>query len=564
MLTTKAWKFWRDFIWQKRLIYFTGAFTVLVTNLMQVVVVRSLGWVLDFFTGKPVVLLPRFWPRQETFLSLFLIFLFGRIFLTVGRFGWRITLARQTHVAAAHMRRLLWKHTVFFPKTALDRIYTKGHMINVASSDVGQGQLLFGFTLVAAVDLTCLGFLTLMAMLMINAKLALFCVSTLLFIPFVVRRLSHLEGAQYHITQEILSRLDDLAAQMISSVRLQRLTRTGSYWARYVLGVGEDYRRERLKTLGFSLSYIPAMGSATLLSYFVLFVVGTYYVISGRVSVGDFIAMQGLVSLIQDPFMEMGFIVSEWKRGLSSLERILEVYEAPKEQYLLPKESSSDATAHLAEASVFSVHNLTFQYSEGLDPVFKNLNFELKEQGRLGLIGPIATGKTTLLNILMGLERNFQGQVLFRGRPFSEYEHLELRRQIGHVSQRPFLFASTIRENLKLDRDMSDEEIWHYLKMAELLEDVHKFPQQLDTSLGEWGINLSGGQKQRLTLARALARRPSVLLFDDCLSAVDTVTEEKILRNIDHEMKDVTLVWAAHRPSTLKYCDRIFEMGARQ
>lgn len=549
-------------MWQRRLIYFIGALTVLVTNFMQVIVTRSLGWVLDFFTGKPVVLLPGFWEREETFLSLFLIFFIGRILLTMGRFGWRVTLARQTHVAAAHMRRLLWRHARYFPKVAIDRIYTKGHMINVASSDVGQGQLLFGFTLVAVVDLFCLGLLTLGAMVMINPSLAFFSVCSLFFIPFVVRRLSHLEGAQYHITQNILSRLDDLAAQMIASVRLQRLTRTGGYWARYVLGVGEDYRRERLKTLGFSLSYIPAMGTATLLSYAVLFIVGTYYVILGRVSVGDFIAMQGLVALIQDPFMEMGFIISEWKRGISSLERMIEVYEAPKEKYLLDENLSGPIQPALASgAPIFTVENLTFKYGEGLEPVFSNLNFELKEQGRLGLIGPIATGKTTLINILMGLERNFQGKVLFRGRSFDQYGHPELRRHIGYVSQRPFLFASTIRENLKLDRDMSDEEIWHYLKMAELLEDVRKFPHGLDTSLGEWGINLSGGQKQRLTLARALARTPSVLLFDDCLSAVDTVTEEKILKNIDREMKEVTLVWAAHRASTLKYCDRILEMG---
>ncbi|MBI2520221.1 MAG: ABC transporter ATP-binding protein [Bdellovibrio sp.] len=565
MLNKLAWKFWRDFLWQRRVIYLIGAITVLVTNFMQVIVTRSLGWILDFFTGKPIILFPDFWMREETFLSLFVIFFLGRVLLTVGRFGWRVTLARQTHVAAAHMRRLLWQNARYFPKYAIDRIYTKGHMINIASSDVGQGQLLFGFTLVAVVDLFCLGILTLSAMVMINPSLAFFSVCSLFFIPFVVRRLSHLEGAQYHITQDILSRLDDLAAQMIASVRLQRLTRTGGYWARYVLGVGENYRRERLKTLGFSLSYIPAMGTATLLSYGVLFLVGTYYVILGRISIGDFIAMQGLVALIQDPFMEMGFIISEWKRGISSLERIMEVYEAPKETYLLDG-STQAVMAPIGKSGgpVFTVQNLTFQYGEGLEPVFKHLNFELKEQGRLGLIGPIATGKTTLINILMGLERNYQGKVLFRGQGFEQFGHLELRRQIGHVSQRPFLFASTIRENLKLDRDMSDEEIWHYLKMSELLEDVRKFPHGLDTSLGEWGINLSGGQKQRLTLARALARIPSVLLFDDCLSAVDTVTEEKILKNIDHEMKNVTIVWAAHRASTLKYCDRILEMGSKE
>ena len=108
---------------------------------------------------------------------------------------------------------------------------------------------------------------------------------------------------------------------------------------------------------------------------------------------------------------------------------------------------------------------------------------------------------------------------------------------------------------------MTDDEIWKVLDIAVLSEDVKNFPDQLDTQLGEWGINLSGGQKQRLTLARALARNPKLLFLDDCLSAVDTITEEKILKNLDRYLKDVTLVWVAHRQSTLKYCTQIIDMN---
>ncbi|MGZ3809028.1 MAG: ATP-binding cassette domain-containing protein, partial [Bacteriovorax sp.] len=110
------------------------------------------------------------------------------------------------------------------------------------------------------------------------------------------------------------------------------------------------------------------------------------------------------------------------------------------------------------------------------------------------------------------------------------------------------------------NNQISDEEIWDYLELAGLKEDVLNFPDKLDTQLGEWGINLSGGQKQRLTLARALARKPKVLFLDDCLSAVDTITEEKILKNLDNHLQDVTIVWVAHRRSTLKYCNQTFEL----
>src|SRR5690606_7871662 len=176
--------------------------------------------------------------------------------------------------------------------------------------------------------------------------------------------------------------------------------------------------------------------------------------------------------------------------------------------------------------------------------------------------GPIGTGKSTLLSIMSGLERRLDtGKVEFLGKNFDEYSHHDLRRMISVVPQKPFLFAETIASNVRMDLNLTDEEVWHVLWVAGLDEDVKGFPKQLETPLGEWGINLSGGQKQRLTLARALARKPRVLFMDDCLSAVDTVTEEKILSRLNRELKGLTAVWVAHRESTLKYCDRIVRFG---
>ena len=149
------------------------------------------------------------------------------------------------------------------------------------------------------------------------------------------------------------------------------------------------------------------------------------------------------------------------------------------------------------------------------------------------------------------------------GRPILSYRHHFLRSKMGIVHQKSFLFADSIRSNITLDQNLSDEEIWHYLEIAGLKEDVENFPDKLDTALGEWGINLSGGQKQRLTLARALAKKPDLLFLDDCLSAVDTLTEERILKNLNLYLKDTTLVWVAHRQSTLKYCTHVIKLGER-
>jgi ATP-binding cassette subfamily B protein len=146
------------------------------------------------------------------------------------------------------------------------------------------------------------------------------------------------------------------------------------------------------------------------------------------------------------------------------------------------------------------------------------------------------------------------------GKPLSEWGHQQLRQQVAVVSQRPFLFAMNIRDNLCLGENYSEQEIWRVLEICGIDREIESLPDRLDTFLGEWGINLSGGQKQRLTIARALIRRPKILFLDDCLSAVDTVTEEHILAQLDQHLKDVTVIWAAHRPSTLRYCHKILEL----
>jgi ATP-binding cassette subfamily B protein len=214
------------------------------------------------------------------------------------------------------------------------------------------------------------------------------------------------------------------------------------------------------------------------------------------------------------------------------------------------------------DLNILDVKDLSYSFIESA-PLFSHLSFKLKKGGRLGITGAIGTGKSTLISILQGLEREISGgSVTFLGKPFSAYSHDHLRSYIGHVSQKPFLFADSIRHNVVMNSDLTDDEIWKYLDLAGLKDDVLNFPNGLDTELGEWGINLSGGQKQRLTLARAIAKKPKLLFLDDCLSAVDTITEELILKNLNIYLKDVTLVWVAHRKSTLKYCDQIFELKA--
>ena len=454
------------------------------------------------------------------------------------------------------LKRDLWEHVRFFKKIDLDRKFTKGVLMNAVASDTNSARFVFGFTLVAVADVTFLGIFTFLTMAAIHLPMAILSFSILLLIPLFVRKISNREVDQYKRTQDALSMFNDLSSQAVSTIKLQRLTQTGPFWEKRLMDVADTHRSERLKGINLSLMYIPVMGVATIISYLVLFVMGITFTFNGKMTVGEFIAMQGLIFLLHDPLMSLGFLISEWKKCFAALERLSEIYLHEKDQWL----TSSGNTVVESEEKVLEVKNLSYTFDQST-VLFSNLNFSLKKGERLGITGAIGAGKTTLLSLLTGLEREVHvGKISLFGKPFSEYSHTALRNYIGLVSQKPFLFADSIRINVSMDNQLNDDEIWRYLEIAGLKDDVELFPDKLDTQLGEWGINLSGGQKQRLTLARALARKPKLLFLDDCLSAVDTITEEKILKNLDRFLKDVTLVWVAHRKSTLKYCHQTFEL----
>lgn len=552
----KAREIWSDFLTERWFVYTIGVLTVLITNWMQILAPKNIGWIVDFFNGKEIPTWLIGQNKEDTFFNLFLVLLLSRLLINVTRFGWRITLGRQTHHAAGKLKRDVWEHVRYFKRDDLNRKFTKGVLMNATASDTNSARFVFGFTIVAIADVFFLGLFTLITMAQIHVGMTLTSFLLLLFVPLMVKKLSQLEIDKYRKVQDLLSQFNDLASQAVSTIKMQRLTQTGPFWEKRLFQKANSYREERLGAQRLNLFYLPLMGSATILSYLILFFFGIHQVLEGQMSAGDFISMQGLMFLLHDPMMALGFIISEWRKGFTALERLSEIYFHEKDKNLI------SGTPHaLVGDEILKVEEVTHKFSDAENTLFTPVSFVLHRGDRLGITGAIGSGKSTLLGILAGLQTTDYGKVNFYGRSLFDYEHDFLRQKIALVHQKAFLFADTIRANISLDGEMSDDEIWHYLELAGLKDDVEAFPDKLDTALGEWGINLSGGQKQRLTLARALSKKPDLLFLDDCLSAVDTLTEEKILKNLNNHLKETTLVWVAHRKSTLKYCSRIIEMG---
>ena len=553
-----AYRLWFDFIVRNKWKYILGFGSIILTSVMQVLGSRSLGWTLDFFTEDSLPVWLSGSDQQSSFIRLLVFLLAIRLFLLLGRWVWRLTFARQTHYAASELKSKIWTYGSKLRARDLQSTFTKGLMMNASTSDAASGRLIFGFTLVAFFDVIFLTFFTIWAMLAIDSFFTVAALSALIALPPLIKWLSEREIIRYVMVQDFLSHFNDLTSQAVSTIGLQRMTHTGLFWKRQLDAAARKHRELRLSAAQTSLMFIPTIGLGSLVSYIVLFTLGLHYVFIGKFTLGDFIAMQALIFLIQNPLFELGFIISEWRKGVTSLQRLVTIYNHPSEPFLAyttsaPKKFTSDI--------VIALKDVTFRYPNSSRAILNNYSIDLKRCERLGIMGSIGAGKSTLVAIMAGLERDIErGKVKFFDFEFDQYSHPDLRQVISMVPQKPFLFADTIAANIKMDLILSDEQIWHALWVAGLDEDVKTFPLQLATPLGEWGVNLSGGQKQRLSLARAFARGPKVLFMDDCLSAVDTVTEEKILDRLNRELEDLSAVWVAHRESTLKYCDRIIRL----
>lgn len=555
-----VWKFFFSYLIRRKHIYFIGLISVITTAISQTLHPRLVGYAIDQLNLEPVPRIFKFSTPLYSFYVIFGTYFFFHLTLALGRWGWRRFLARETHYAGNYLRKMVWDRVQYFKQSELDSIFTPGVLMSLSSSDVFSARFLYGFVLVATFDISFLLCFSFFGMVQLDAELALWTVSSMPLLGFLSWKISQLETVAYKDSKKELASFNDKVSQVITTIKLQRLSQSRTFWERFLYDLADKFRSKKLRAIIISFYFFPLMGAGVLFSYILLFYFGISKVESGAITVGEFVGLQGFILLLQHPILDLGYIISEWQVAKASLQRLIDLYNNPLDQSLLPNNKKELNYGR----DPFSVKNLSFSFPAEVEgtrqEIFSNFNLEVKRNDRLGIKGEIGSGKSTLLKMLAGLQVDFSGEILFRGKDIKSLDREQIANEIVCVDQENFLFADTIRTNITLDQNISDDEIWYYLKLACVAIDIENLEHGLDTELGEWGVNLSGGQKQRLCLARALVRKPSVLLLDDCLSAIDTHTEEVILNNLDQRLGECTVIWVAHRDSTLKKCNRIIEL----
>jgi ATP-binding cassette, subfamily B, multidrug efflux pump len=282
--------------------------------------------------------------------------------------------------------------------------------------------------------------------------------------------------------------------------------------------------------------------------------VGGHEVVAHRITPGDFVAFNTYMILLIWPIIAVGWVVNLFQRGTASVKRIDEILRA------VPGIDDSAADPAIPADTILrgeiEFRNLNFSYGE--TQVLRDISLKIPAGSSLAIVGPTGSGKTTLVNLISRLYEAPEGSLCMDGRPIRKYPLEVVRRNMGIVPQETFLFSETIRENLAFGvSSSSDEELLEAAEAAHIRREFEEFPQGFQTMVGERGMTLSGGQKQRLAIARALLRRPSILVLDDALASVDTYTEERILGGLRNYTTTATTILISHRVSTVRNADQI-------
>ncbi len=465
-------------------------------------------------------------------------------------------LMRQTFIVVSRHMEYDLKNEVFQHYQDLSLNFYKknrtGDLMNRISEDVSKVRLYLGPAIMYSVTTFTSTIVVLIFMLKAAPSLTLYTVIPLPILSFAIYKLSVAIHQRSTVVQQYLSRLNTFTQESFSGIAVIKSygiePQTNSNFTELSNG-SRDKNIDLVKVQAF---FFPLMVLLIGISNIIVIYVGGRKIISGEIENIDVLVEFILyVNMLTWPVASIGWVTSLVQQAEASQERINE-FLSEKPEITNPK-SEPDTVNGTIEFK-----NVSFTYDDTNITALKNVSFKVSKGETLAIIGKTGSGKSTILELIGRLYDIDQGEILIDERNIESLNLESLRESIGYVPQDAFLFSDSIRNNIKFGKtDATEEEIITAAKNASVHKNIMGFSKGYDTVLGERGITLSGGQKQRVSIARAIIHDPEILLFDDCLSAVDTETEEEILNNLFEITKDKTTIIVSHRISSAKNADKI-------
>jgi ATP-binding cassette subfamily B protein len=485
------------------------------------------------------------------------IALFGMLMLFVLVNTFFLFLTRQTIIVMSRLIEFDLKNEIYDKYQALSysfyKVNSTGDIMNRISEDVTHVRMYLGPAVMYSLNVVVLCSLTLYQMIDMSPMLTLYVLLPLPVMSILIFKISQLINKKSTRVQKQQSKLSTFVQETFSGIRVLKAFGKEDHFVGEFDDQNVEYRKSALSLAKTNAFFSPVILLLIGLSTVITIYAGGLQVIEGTLEVGDILAFIIYVNMLTWPFAAIGWVSSLVQRAAASQERINEFLKIETEI-----KEAKEPIEELIKSIEFK--DVSFTYPNTGVEALKNINFKIENGKTLAITGRTGSGKSTIAILMERLFDVEKGAILINDKNIKEFKIEPLRSQIGYVPQEVFLFSDTIENNIAfgLDSDVaSSEMIEQAAKDAHIHHNIIEFEEGYKTKVGERGITLSGGQKQRVSIARAIIRNPELLIFDDCLSAVDTETEEVILNNLTRIMKGKTNVIIGHRISSIKQADTI-------
>jgi ATP-binding cassette subfamily B multidrug efflux pump len=489
------------------------------------------------------------------------------VFATALIKGLFLFFTRQTIIVMSRLVEFDLKNEIFRHYQQLDFAFYKknktGDLMNRISEDVSQVRMYVGPAIMYAISTVTLFVLVLAKMLSINVELTLYVLTPMPVLAITIYLINSIVIKKSDAVQRQLSSISSFVQEHFSGIRVIKAYNREHFSSKEFRKETQSYQDKNLSLVKVNALFFPMIIGLIGLSTIITIFIGGQKVYTGEITTGIIAEFILYVNMLTWPVASIGWVTSIVQRAAASQTRINEFLDT-ESKIKNPNENKFDIRGKI------SFENVNFVYPDSGIKALKGVNFQIESGESLAIVGHTGSGKSSIATLLTRLYDINEGAILIDGENIIKINLNALRGAIGYVPQEVFLFSDTITNNIAYglkEFNGTEEEIariYKAAKEADIYSNIIEFPKGFETKVGERGITLSGGQKQRISIARAIIKNPSILIFDDCLSAVDTETEERILTSLKDLMKGKTSIIISHRISSVMHCDKtiVLEDGA--
>ncbi len=537
-------KYIKELFWQHKYKYLAGIICLIIVDILQLFLPKVFGLVTDELESGSL-------ERSGLFRYASIVFLIA-LSIALMRFLWRYLIFGSAIKIETLLRNKFYSHLQKMSVNYYNNNKT-GDLMAHATNDLNNIRMATGPGIAVAFDSTLIPIVAVAMMLnTVGYKLTFAAFTPILMLGIIIAVFVRKMHRTVENMQEAFSSLTETARENFSGIRVVKsFTQEIKEIAKFQKS-NQHNKEMNIRYIRIMSMLHPIILSISALSFAIALLFGGIAVIYGDITLGDFIAFNGYLGMLVWPIAAMGWLTSLFQRGSVSLKRINKILD------IFPEITDNEHTKNIKKIDgTIEFKNLDFSYPGNKNKILENINLKVEKGKTLAVVGKTGSGKTTLANLIPRLFGVEKGMLSIDGTDINEIPLTLLRNSIGYVPQDAFLFSTTIKENIDFYRNASVGEIEEAAKTADVYDNIIKFPHRFDTVVGERGITLSGGQKQRISISRAIIGNPSILILDDCLSAVDTQTEEKILKKLSEVIKHRTTIIISHRISTIKNADEI-------